>query len=123
MFKQHPHTPAHLFLDDTLCFITGAIYKKRKLMNTSELRFKFIETIKDCFKEHNWELQHWVVLNNHYHLMAMSGDGKLLSNIIKKIHGTSSYYIRKTVECERPVMEERDLQRNLMIIHNTRILY
>ena len=32
MQKNHPHTPVHWFLGDTSYFITGAIYKKRMLL-------------------------------------------------------------------------------------------
>jgi hypothetical protein len=37
MIKQHPNTPTHFFLDDTLYFITGAIYQRRKLLVEPEL--------------------------------------------------------------------------------------
>jgi hypothetical protein len=32
MLKKGPHTPAHLFLDNTPYFVTSAIYQKRQLL-------------------------------------------------------------------------------------------
>ncbi len=38
MFKQHPHTPAHLLLDNTPYFITGAIHHRNSLLVNSEIK-------------------------------------------------------------------------------------
>ncbi len=103
MLKRHQHTPAHLFFDNRSYFITGAIYKKRKLLNTQSLKLMLLEKMYKYFHEYNWELTHWVILDNHYHLMVISSKGSTLTEIIKRIHGSSSHFIVQATKCDTPV--------------------
>jgi putative transposase len=102
MYKQHPRTPAHVLLDNTPYFITGAIYQRRHLLSDA-LRQQLQQVIHESFSQSSWTLQHWVVLDNHYHLLAMSGEGTELSKIIKRIHGVSAHFIAQATQCERSV--------------------
>ena len=103
MLKRHPHTPAHLLLDDMTYFITGAIYQKRLLLTKSELKETSLNIMQHIFQEYGWQLQHWVILDNHYHLLGQSRQGKDLSEVFRRIHGSSSLIIRETTHCEQPV--------------------
>jgi len=103
MLKRHPHTPAHLFIDDTSYFITGAIYNKRSLLLHSDLKYQLLSIIQESFQLLNWELYHWVILDNHYHLLGMSHKGTDLSKIMGRIHSRSSTLIRKVTRCDLPV--------------------
>lgn len=103
MLKRHPHTPVHLFLDDTLYFITGAIYEKRLLLKAIELKRLLWRQVTECFKQHDWQLHHWVILDNHYHLMGKSKLGKDLSRIMQGIHGGTSTSIQKATGVEKPI--------------------
>lgn len=68
VLKKHPHTPAHLFLDEMPYFITGSIYNKRHLLANTELKRLLLEKIQLYFQKYKWVLDHWVILDNHYHL-------------------------------------------------------
>jgi putative transposase len=103
MIKQHPNTPTHLFLDDTLYFITGAIYQRRRLLVEPELKQLILNLIEKNFQAAGWLLKDWVILDNHYHLLAVSRKGEYLSKIIKSIHGASASSIRRKTRCELPV--------------------
>ena len=103
MLKKYIHRPAHLFLDDTLYFITSAIYRKRHLLANSDLKGKLVQVIQEKFKKYNWELHHWVILDNHYHLLGKSNLGKDLSKIFGEIHGSSSSLIQRYTKCEKPI--------------------
>ena len=103
MFKLHPHTPAHLFLDDSPYFITGAIYQRRCLLAAPELKDWVRHLIQKNFQAFGWELDEWVILDNHYHLIGMSRQGSDLPKIIKAIHGASASTIRQKTHCELPV--------------------
>ncbi len=52
MLRRHPHTPAHLSLDDTPYFITGAIYGKRPLLRTEGLKQILLEAMHRSFSEY-----------------------------------------------------------------------
>ena len=80
--KNNLHTPAHLFIDNTLYFITSSVYGKRNLLADSELKTQLLETVKENFLFFNWKLDHWVILDNHYH---------------------SAKLIRSKTNCETPI--------------------
>ncbi|MDM8567350.1 transposase [Candidatus Halobeggiatoa sp. HSG11] len=103
MFKQHINTPTHLFLDNTTYFITSATYLKRHLLVQSEIKESLLSLISESFGKFGWKLNDWVILDNHYHLLAVSDKGRDLTKIIKKIHGVSAHFIRQKTGCELPV--------------------
>jgi len=103
LLKQHPNTPTHLFLDDALYFITGAIYQKRHLLVEPELKQLLLSLIEKNFQAVGWQLKDWVILDNHYHLLAVSRKGQDLSRILKGIHGASASPIRQKTRCDLPV--------------------
>jgi putative transposase len=103
MLIKNPHNPAHLFVDDSPYFITGAVYQKRLLLVSNEIKDFLLATIKECFIENAWLLDHWVILDNHYHLLVTSKIGADLSGIISKIHMLSAKFIRAQVQAEKPI--------------------
>jgi putative transposase len=102
MLKRYKHRPAHLLLDKTSYFITGSIYQKRELLN-DQLKVQLIALLQQTFTEFCWTLEHWVVLNNHYHLMAISHKGTDLPTIIARVHYQSGQLIRKAHPSDLPV--------------------
>jgi putative transposase len=103
MITKQYHTPAHLFLDNQPYFITGAIFKKRRLLADSELKQVLLTIIKRNFQKLEWQLNAYVILDNHYHLLGISNKGEDLATLIRGIHGASSRVIRQKVDCELPV--------------------
>jgi putative transposase len=103
MLKSSEHTPTHLSADDSLYFITGAIYGKRPLLEKTYLKEKLSELVKKYFDIYNWKLYHWVTLNNHYHLIGKSRKGEDLSALMQNIHRTSAIKIHKVTGCKKPV--------------------
>ncbi|GBC61837.1 hypothetical protein DENIS_2799 [Desulfonema ishimotonii] len=103
MLTRHPHTPAHLFLDNTPYFITGAIYQKRPLLADAGLKKELSGIMKENFSMAGWRLDHWVILDNHYHVLGHSRKGSDLSKIIGRVHYRSAGLIRAATGCERPV--------------------
>ena len=79
MLKKRPHTPAHLFVDNAAYFITSAIHQKRPLLRAEAVKQQLLATIESCFHEKSWRLEHWVILDDHYHLLAMSDKGENIS--------------------------------------------
>jgi putative transposase len=101
--KHHPHTPTHLFLDDTPYFITGAIYQKRSLLAPSELKNRLFELIQEYFQTYRWELHHWVILDNHYHVLGQSRKGQELTPIFRSIHSRAGILISQSSRCAKPI--------------------
>lgn len=103
MLKKNSHTPAHLFVDNTAYFITSAIYQKRPLLRPEAVKQQLLATIESCLQEKNWRLEHWVILDDHYHLMTTSTKGEDMPKIFRKIHGLSAQFIQAQARCELPI--------------------
>jgi len=76
MLKRHRHTPAHLFIDNTPYFITGGTYLKRPLLAEIEIKEQLIEFTHRYFDNYDWEIHHWVVLDNHLPCDGKKSKGK-----------------------------------------------
>jgi len=102
-YKRHPNTPIHFFCDNSPYFITGAIYEKRPLLADEQVKAKLLRLIETLFQEKGWLIEHWVILDNHYHLLVNSHKGEDLPKIIQAIHAQSGFLISKLTHCEKPV--------------------
>lgn len=103
MLRRHPNTPAHLFLDDSPYFLTGATYQKRRLLQHTDLKQRLLDKIIATTRHFGWTLEHWVILDNHYHLMLRSRRGEDLTELMRQIHGGTSGDIAKATQCAKPV--------------------
>ena len=121
MLKRADHRPPHLLLNDQHYFLTGAIYQRRPLLDT-ELKDKLAELAQTVFSDAGWCLEHWVVLDNHYHLIAKSREGKAMPGLLRNLHGRSGFLIRQRTSCTTPVWcnywdyclrDDRDYNRHL----------
>jgi hypothetical protein len=54
MLKQHPHTPAHLFVDDTPYFVSGAIYGRRPLLAQAKIKDTLLSLLEEAFALIGW---------------------------------------------------------------------
>ncbi len=100
--KDYLHNPTHLFSDDTLYFITAATYKKQPLLKEKQLKEYLLSCIQSYFAQYQWQLHHWVLLDNHYHLLGKSRKGHDLPKIIKHIHSVSGYHIKQATQTQQP---------------------
>lgn len=90
-------SPVHYYLDNTAYFITAATYRHQPLLDDA-LKERLTRLLHDTFTEYGWKLDHWVVLDDHYHLLANSRRGRELPRILGKIHNLSAQWIN----CCRP---------------------
>jgi putative transposase len=103
MLRRHPHTPAHLALDDAPYFITGAIYGKQPLLQSDALKGMLLKEMRQCAEHFGWTLDHWVILDNHYHAILKSRRGADLPVLMRRLHGRTSPVIRKATACPPPI--------------------
>jgi putative transposase len=92
--------PSHIYLDDLPYFITASTFQHRKLLN-AEIKTRLQELLHRVFAAYHWRLDHWVILDNHYHLLASSCKGQDLPRIINKIHNQSAQQINELLPPER----------------------
>ena len=96
--KDYKHNPPHIFMDDTPYFITAATYQKRPLLQSPAIKEDLLLCIKNAFTKFKWSLHHWVILDNHYHLLGQSRVGKDLPLLIQQIHSVSGYHINQLAQ-------------------------
>lgn len=101
--KDYLHNPPHIFLDNAVYFVTASIYKKRPLLSDPNLKWQLLDIMKTTFDRLDWEFQHWVILDNHYHLLVKSKLGNDLSKIMRNIHSVSGYKIKQITQAENPI--------------------
>ncbi len=101
--KDYLHNPTHIFVDDTPYFITSAIYQKRPLLKSPKAKQLLLDRIKECFNKYKWELHHWVILDNHYHILGKSRLGTDLPKLINNIHAFTGYHIKKITQTQKRV--------------------
>jgi putative transposase len=89
------HRPIHIFILNAQYFITLTTYKKKKLLNTDEKKDIVRESIMRAVKKYGINLNAWVILDNHFHLLISSIDQKIVPTFIKFINSRSSVLINK----------------------------
>jgi putative transposase len=95
ILKKYKYNPSHLFLDETYYMITTGTYKKIHHLKRDEDKKLLFEIITEFCDEFEWRLEEWVILNNHYHLMAKSRKGTDLPKLFGKIHRRSAYLLKR----------------------------
>lgn len=103
MLTRGAHRPPHLLLNHASYFVTGAIVGRRPLLADAAIKQHLIDTAHTTFAESDWVLEHWVVLDDHYHLMARSGQGVDLPTVMRRLHGRTARSIRAETGCALPV--------------------
>jgi putative transposase len=97
------------------------LYDRRRLLDAT-LKARLVTLSHALFAEKQWGLEHWVVLDNHYHLIAKSREGSALPGLIRDLHSKSAQLIRERTRCATPVWynywddclrDERDYYRHL----------
>ena len=99
IYKKYEHNPPHLFKPEAKYFITARTYKKKKFFKEDDAKDRLLESICKGFDANGWEIEDWVILDNHYHLMINSlGDSINLSKIINDIHKFTALWVRGNVK-------------------------
>ena len=93
--KKYPHNPPHLFVDGAFYFITGGIIEKRHLLKDEVGKDFLREAMRKWFPQFGWKLDAWIILSNHYHLMAKANLSKDMPTIINRLHGASATFFNR----------------------------
>lgn len=84
------HAPPHPFREEGTYLITAANFEHKEVMTSPERRTSFQEILLSGFHEINAKISGWVILPNHYHIIATVETLNEVSNIVQLIHGRTS---------------------------------
>ncbi len=96
IFKKHSHNPPHLFRGNAKYFITSSTLGKFHYLKAEETKFAIQTYLFKSFDNFDWKVEDWVILNNHYHVLADSPENALsLERVMNNFHRFSSIYLSK----------------------------
>jgi putative transposase len=88
---QWPHAPPHRLLECGTYIVTCGTYHKQHFLNTPEKLTLFCNRLLDLAAKHNWQLQAWAVMSNHYHFVAASPHNPTsLKKMLSALHTLSA---------------------------------
>ncbi|MCH7732871.1 MAG: transposase [Candidatus Marinimicrobia bacterium] len=100
-YKTYQHNPPHLFIPNAKYFITASTYKGKPYLRSSSAKERLYLSLQKEFTRHHWEIEDWVILDNHYHLMVNAPENpKTLPDIFKEVHRFTALWIKKNVFLE-----------------------
>ena len=89
------HHPPHIYLDNSIYFITARTYRKEKIINTDQKKKILFENLWNEFIKIGYKLYAWVILDNHYHIEFETNFGKDLGKVLNFVHGRTAFEINK----------------------------
>jgi len=94
-YKTYVHTPPHLYRSGAKYFITASTVKKMRLFD-DKVKEKLLLSLITACKHYRWELEDWVILDNHYHIMLNAPEGEInLSKFVAEYHKFVALFIKK----------------------------
>lgn len=94
-YRTYAHTPPHLYRSGVQYFITASTYKGLRLLD-DQAQEHLIRSMHMASERHGWVIEDWVVLDNHYHLMASAPkERSSLSEFIGEYHRFTALFVRK----------------------------
>lgn len=92
----YKHNPPHLFLSNVTYMITASTYLKTKFFDTDDLKKILLSSILQYFSKYSWQIKSYVILPNHYHLLAIASENSTsLSKIISNTHRYTAHIVNK----------------------------
>jgi putative transposase len=95
-FKSYENNPPHLFLPNTKYFITCSTLNKYPYLESDEAKWATFDYLKNSLSHFDWELEDWVILDNHIHMMVNSPKkAETLSSVIENFHKFTANWLSR----------------------------
>jgi putative transposase len=96
IYKTYPHNPPHYFVSNSLYIVTGSILYNSHLLTDDERKALICEILFERTAHWGWELEAWVILENHYHVIARAPENALtLEKLIRQLHSKSAVELNR----------------------------
>ena len=92
--SSHKNRPPHLYLDETIYFITGRTLKN-SIFNDNINKKIFLKILKEIIDELSIICYAYIILNNHYHILLKPLNGLSIPRFINRLHSLTSLHINK----------------------------
>jgi len=89
-YSSSPHRPLHIYADDTWYFITASTVKHKPYLSSPEHLELWKSNFFELASRSGIDIFAWVILENHYHILIQSRQGRGLGQFIGQLHGRTS---------------------------------
>ncbi|MBC8479133.1 MAG: transposase [FCB group bacterium] len=122
-YKTYKHNPPHLFIPEAKYIISASTYKRIPLLRDDRAKDRLLDSLSIEFPKYEWTIEDWVILDDHYHLMADAPmNAGSLADIMREVHRFTALWINKNVRPE-PVDFGRNARRVFQNYWDTCITY
>ncbi len=87
---SNPHTPTHIYADDTSYFVTGTILHHAHLLASITYKQHLQEELLNLAPDYGLDLKAWVILNNHYHILFHLTNSDNLPRFFRRLHAKTA---------------------------------
>ncbi|MBS3737290.1 transposase [Candidatus Bipolaricaulota bacterium] len=87
-------------LEDQTYFVTGTTHRRRELFSDTELARIVVDQWQHYQKPHDFDLQAYAVMPDHYHVLLQINGDHNLSRILYAVHSYSSKLINERLDGE-----------------------
>ncbi|NOG45941.1 MAG: hypothetical protein HND50_11940 [Calditrichaeota bacterium] len=97
IYKTYEHNPPHLFIPEAKYFVTASTYKHFPYLKDDAVKHKMLEILQKGCTKYNWQIDDWVILDDHYHFMLSASPNQTITiaDVIKNLHKFTAMFIRK----------------------------
>ena len=111
-----PHAPEHRLCERGTYIVTCGTYRKQQFLNAPEKLTIVRSLLFELAQKHDWRLQAWAVMSNHYHFVAASPeDPATLKTMLSTLHTLSARDLNR--------MDETPKRRVWYNYYDSRITY
>ena len=89
------HAPPHFAGGEHVYLLTAACFEHQPLLAAEERRDEWLDALRACVSDCGGELRGWVVLPNHYHLVARVDLAVFAAKIARLHNGKSTQWNRE----------------------------
>jgi len=94
MIKPY-HNPPHIYLDNTVYFMTARTANKKCYFIANKKKEILRNILSVTIQELQVIISAWVILSNHYHLLIKIKRKDDLAKLMQLFHGRTSYILNK----------------------------
>lgn len=86
-----PHSPPHFQQDQATYLLTAACYEHAPHMRDKSRRASLLDRLFSETISAGVQIHAWVILPNHYHILATVDHFSSISSIFRRLHGATSH--------------------------------
>jgi putative transposase len=96
-YRVYAHTPPHLYRAGAKYFITASLYEKKRILDES-VKEKLLFSLSTSCRRYGWQLEDWVILDNHYHIMVNAPEKSgNIAEFIAEYHKFTALFVKKNI--------------------------